>query len=88
MAAPDGVRTTTTACRPLTPSRRWEKWSGDSAVHTSTSAHSATPASRSAMPTAEGTSSDGVPQSVRDATVEMIGEWMSGLWATAEAAHV
>ena len=31
------VRTTTTAWRPVTPSRRWEKWSGDAGVHTSTS---------------------------------------------------
>ena len=35
---------------------------------------------------AQGRVSPSVP--VRDATVEMIGEWMSGLWATAEAAHV
>ncbi len=37
-------RATTTPCRPVTPSRRYEKWSDDSTVHTSSTSTASTPA--------------------------------------------
>ena len=57
-----GVRTTTSAWRPVTPSRRYEKWSGEAAVQTSTSSRSSTPACSSDRRTAAGMSSAGAPR--------------------------